>query len=120
MTFIDSNGPKIYYANNNTVPPEKRGKEISDEDYERISQQKLGSIKALKAPKASTLRKMKNTFEEWLIKYMEKPHRYNVDTIEKNANTVLDIIDTTKKVMPQSNSQSMQINDKPQNINIAV
>lgn len=94
---------KIYYANNETIPPEKRVKEISDEDYQKMSKQFVGSVRA---PKASTLRNFMKNMEEWFTKYMEKPHRLNVDKIEKNANTVLDIIDGSKRPVAQANGQS--------------
>lgn len=103
---------RICYANNDTVPPEKRGKEISDADYKKLTTQRLGAVKALKAPKASTLKEMCTAFEKWIERYTSKPKRYNPNKIEQNINTALDIVDGA--VNPNHKQQS----DTPNQLNL--
>ncbi len=83
---------RICYADNENVPAEKRGKEISDEDYKKLQEQKSASIKYFKAPAAKDVKKAVSTFEKWLEKYTSRPHRYDIDRIKDNTNMTLDYI----------------------------
>ena len=58
-------------------------------------------IGAVKAPKASTLKQWYTSVEEWFTNYMNRPHRYNMDRIENNIDSISDILDIN-----QNQSQS--------------
>ena len=90
---IPGRSARICYADNENVPPQKRGKEISDEDYKKLQEQKLGSVKYFKAPKPETVKKCVTAFEEWLERYTSKPHRCDFNQIKDNTNMALDFID---------------------------
>ncbi len=96
---------RICYADNDSVPPEKRGKEISDEDYKRLQEQRLGSARYLCAPSAKTVKNLTKYFDEWLEKYLSKPHRYNTDDIKDNAQTVIDLYDNYTNPSQQNNNK---------------
>lgn len=97
---------RICYADNDSVPPEKRGKEISDEDYKRMQEQRLGgSLKAIKAPKPETIKKYVTAFEEWFEKYISKPHKYDLDRIKDNTDMALDFVDSFNN-NPNTNNNS--------------
>ena len=96
---------RICYADNDSVPPEKRGKEISDEDYKKLQEQRLGAVKYFKAPKAETVKKYVTAFEEWFEKYVSKPHKYDLDRIKDNTDMALDFVDSFNN-NPNTNNNS--------------
>ncbi len=61
---------------------------------------------SIKPPKASTIKDFSKSIKKWITEYIEKPHRYNVDKIEKNTDTILDIIDTGSTNTPQRKDNS--------------
>ena len=103
---IPGRSTRICYADNENVPPEKRGKEISDEDYKKLQEQKLGSVKYFKAPKPETVKKYVTAFEEWLEKYVSRPHKYDLDRIKDNTDMALDFIDNLNSNPNANNNTS--------------
>jgi hypothetical protein len=84
----------VYYADNETVPPEKRGQEISNEDYEKLCNTRLGAcnpqtLKSL-CPKPGTMKKIWN-----ILKHIFKNEAKNpkADDIAEAAKKGVDIWD---------------------------
>lgn len=107
---------KIYYADNDSVPAEKRGKELSQDEYKQFVNTKLGSVKA---PKAETIKNFKNTIEELVERYMEKPKRINPDHAKDNIQHTLDIVQSFG-VDPFQTTHHNRHKDKGQNLNTGV
>ena len=97
---------RICYANNETVPPEKRGKEISDEDYEKFSKQYLGA----KCPKMSTMKRFLVKIKNWFIKQSEKPHKITLEDVKEKGQTALDLYDAYRKYQNNQTNPTQPIN----------
>lgn len=107
---------KIYYADNDSVPAEKRGKELSQDEYKQFVNTRLGAVKA---PKAETIKNIKTTITEWAEKYMEKPKKINPDHAKDNIQHTLDIVQSFG-VDPFQTTHHNRHKDKGQNLNTGV
>ena len=108
--------PKVYYANGDSAAPEKRGKELSQDEYKQFVNTKLGAVKA---PKAETIKNFKNTIEELVERYMEKPKKINPDHAKDNIQHTLDIVQSFG-VDPFQTTHHNRHKDKGQNLNTGV
>ncbi|MBS4759528.1 MAG: hypothetical protein KHX03_02375 [Clostridium sp.] len=96
---------KIYYGSG--APEDKRGKEISEEDYKKLEEQKVGA-KFIK-PKQSTIKKSWIAIKKWFNKQAEKPHKIDVEDIKEKTKTIKDIYDTYQKINQQNNPNNNQV-----------
>lgn len=92
---------RICYADNDSVPPEKRGKEISDEDYEKLSKQLVGA----KCPKPSAIKQFFKKLEEMFAKKAEKPITFTVNDLQEKGEKVLDLYDAYQNYRHTSTNQ---------------
>lgn len=106
---------RICYADNESIPPEKRGKEISDEDYEKLSKQVLGA----KYPKPSVIKQFFKKIEELFAKKAEKPITFTVNDLQEKGEKVLDLYDAYQNYRHTSTNQHQNNNTSvyPNNIN---
>ena len=59
-----------------------------------------------KAPKPETVKKYVTAFEEWLEKYVSRPHKYDLDRIKDNTDIALDFIDNLNNNPNANNNTS--------------
>lgn len=95
---------KVYYGSG--APPEKRGKEISEEDYKKLEETKLGA--KFFVPKQSTIKQFFNTVKKWFTKQVEKPHHITIDEVREKGQTMLDLVEAYKKMQQQQQTSVQQ------------
>ena len=65
-------------------------------------------MRSLKMPKPSSIKnfmqKMEEKFEQWIEKYNSRPHEYDIDSWQENADMILDITDNTAALPDDKNN----------------
>ena len=94
--------PDLTCADKAQVKNYEQHQESEDPPKLLVEHRMLG---AAKMPKPSTIKRVWNNFmtkfEQWLDRYSSKPHKYDVDKWQDNADKFIDFVDAG----PDNNSQ---------------